>query len=200
MTPPAKSCNNSPTRHWRHKHINHLQLACVGTTRRHISGASANNIYRWWERRGPRIQLNRPFNSKEAQTSSFLHSVCVTVGKMTHFGSFEFAFTHMKWKQRLSGWRRINGADGAMRRKLGWDVKHFVCGVMLRVLFPQRQAAAALTLLRAHLNTLKRRLADKIVGLNVKPPSSVQLVLNATDNGEGQICLPSFCPSHSYLC
>lgn len=44
------------------------------------------------------------------------------------------------------------------------------------VLFPQRQTAAALTLLRAYLNTLKRRLADKIVRLNVKPPSSELLV------------------------
>lgn len=54
---------------------------------------------------------------------------------------------------------------------------------------PPIQTAAALTLLRAHLNTLKR-CADKIVWLHVK----TLLVLNATDKG-GQICLFSFCPS-----
>lgn len=54
---------------------------------------------------------------------------------------------------------------------------------------PQIQTAAALTLLRAHLNTLKR-CADKIVWLHVK----TLLVLNAADKG-GQIRLFSFCPS-----
>lgn len=66
--------------------------------------------------------------------------------------------------------------------------------MLLLVLFPQRHTAAALTLLRAHLNTLKRRTADKIVWLNVKPPSSVPLALNAADKAEGQICLSSLCP------
>lgn len=33
-----------------------------------------------------------------------------------------------------------------------------------------------LTFLQAHLNTLQRRLADKIIWFNVKPPSSALLV------------------------